>query len=64
MTNVQEKLTELNEAYVNCQLLVEKHKRFIKDLRDQLKDLIAQIEGVKDATGHDQQQAHRTCDSS
>jgi uncharacterized coiled-coil protein SlyX len=53
MPDVQEKLQELNEAYVNCQLLVEKHKRFIKDLREQLKDLIGQIEGVKDAVGHE-----------
>lgn len=47
------KLTDLNQEYVNCQLLVEKHKRFIKDLREQLKDLIGQIEGVKDAVGHE-----------
>lgn len=47
---VKTKLDSLNQEYVNAQLLVDRHKRFIKDLKEQLKDLIVQIEGIKEAT--------------
>lgn len=48
---MQDKIETLNQDYVNMQLMLEKHKRFIKDLQEQMKDLIKQIEGVKEVTG-------------